>query len=103
MFESRISAGAVEKLSETTASGKLGANTISSWFYDMEGHAKKCVERCCELTNKTTQLSHKVATPCLDDHQFKEEEIGSVREMQTVCSQIVLTCLVLEDPIFYGQ
>ena len=26
-----------------------------SWSYDMEGHAKKCVERCCELANKTTQ------------------------------------------------
>ena len=45
MFESRISAGAQEKLSETRASGKLDANTISSWSYDMEGHAKKCVER----------------------------------------------------------
>ena len=22
---------------------------ISSWSYDMEGHAKKCVERFCEL------------------------------------------------------
>ena len=28
---------------------------ISSWSYDMEGHAKKCVERYCELANKTTQ------------------------------------------------
>ena len=28
---------------------------ISSWSYDTEGHAKKCVERYCELANKTTQ------------------------------------------------
>ena len=28
---------------------------ISSWSCDMEGHAKKCVERYCELVNKTTQ------------------------------------------------
>ena len=26
-----------------------------SWSYDMEGRAKKCVERYCELANKTTQ------------------------------------------------
>ena len=52
MFESRISAGAQEKLSETRASGKLDANIISSSSYDMEGHAKKCVERYCELAKK---------------------------------------------------
>ena len=74
MFESRISAGAVEKL---TVSGKSDAN-ISSWSYDMKGHAKKCVERYCELANSTTQQLHKVATPCLDDHPFKEEEMGPV-------------------------
>ena len=37
----------------TRASGKLGADTISSWSYDMEGHAKKCVERYCEQNNST--------------------------------------------------
>ena len=61
----------------------------------MEGHAKKCVERCCELANKTTQQLNKVATPCIDDHQFKEAEMGSVGELSQVCSQIVLKCLYL--------
>ena len=56
---------------------------------------KKCVERYCELANKTTQQFFKVATPCLDDHQFKEEENESVGELSTVCSQIVLKCLYL--------
>ena len=37
MFESKISAGATQKL---PCSEKLGAN-ISSWSYDMEGHVKK--------------------------------------------------------------
>ena len=55
MFESRISAGAVGKLSETRAPEKPDANTISSWSYGMERHAKKCVERYCELANKTTE------------------------------------------------
>ena len=49
MFESRISAGGTETL---LYSEHL---RISSWSYDMEGHAKKCVERYCELANKTTQ------------------------------------------------
>ena len=89
VFESRISSGVKEKL-PTRASGKLDAETTSSRCCDMEGHAKKCVERYCELSNKTTQQENKVATPCMDDHQFKEKENESVGELSTVCSQIVL-------------
>ena len=89
MFESRISAGRSEKL-------PFPQNIrISSWFYDMAGHAKKCVERYCELANKTTQQLYKVSTPCIDDHHFKEEEMKSVGELSQVCSQIVLKCLYL--------
>ena len=69
------------------SSGRPDAN-ISTWSYEMEGHAKKCVERYCELANKTTQHLYKVSTPCLDDHQFKEEELGSVGEL----SNVVLKC-----------
>ena len=45
MFESRISAGATEKLpySENFRT--------SSWSHDMESHAKKCVERYCEYNS----------------------------------------------------
>ena len=89
MFESRISAGATEQL---PCSENL---RVSSWSYDMEGHAKNCVERYCELANKTTQQLYKVSTPCIDDHHFKEEEMKSVGELSQVCSQIVLTCLFL--------
>ena len=91
MFASRISARATEKL---PSSGRPDAN-ISTWFHDMEGHAKKCVERNYELANETTQQLYKVATPCLDDHQFKEEELGSVGELPKCCSQIVLKCQYL--------
>ena len=89
MFESRISAGGTEKLpcSENIR--------ISSWSYDMESHAKKCVERYRELANKTTQQLYKVSTPCIDDHHVKEEEMKSVGELSHVCSQIVLKCLYL--------
>ena len=89
MFESRISAGATEKLPHSENF------RISSWSYDMEGHAKNCVERYCELANKTTQQLYKVSTPCIDDHHFKEEELKSVGELSKVCSQIVLKCLYL--------
>ena len=84
MFESRISAGGTETLpySENFRT--------SSWSYDMEGHAKKCVERYCELANKATQQLYKVSTPCIDDHLLKEEELKSVGELSKVCSQIVL-------------
>ena len=56
-FESIISAGATEKL---PCSVNL---RISSWSYDMEGQAKICVERYCELqtrrlSNSTKYLLH---------------------------------------------
>ena len=56
---------------------------------------KKCVERYCELANKSTQQFYKVSTPCIDDHYFKEEEMKSDGELSHVCSQIVLKCLYL--------
>ena len=77
MFESGISAGGTEKL---PCSENL---SISSWSYDMEGHAKKCVERYCELTNKTTQQLYKKYA------------------LKLFCN--AYTWHVLEDPIFYGQ
>ena len=62
MFESRISTERTEKLPYS----EFVHN--SSWSYDMEGHAKKCVERYCELANRTTQQFYIVSTPCIDDH-----------------------------------
>ena len=86
MFETRLAAGGVEKL-------PFAQNLhISSWSYDMAGHAKKCVERYCELANKTTQQLYKACTPCIDDHHFKEEETKSVGELSNTCSQIVRKC-----------
>ena len=89
MFESRISAGGAQKLPFTQNL------RISSRSCDMEGHAKKCVERYCELANKTTQQLYKVSTPCIDDRHFKDEETKSVGELSQICSQIVPECLYL--------
>ena len=77
MFESRISAVRTEQL---PCSENL---RISSWSYDTEGHAKKCVERYCESVNRMTQQLYKVSTPCIDDH-FREEELKSVGELSNV-------------------
>ena len=89
MFESRISEGGTEKLpySENFR--------ISSWSCDMELHAKKCVERYCELANKTTQQLYKVSIPSIDDQHSKEEELKSEGELSKVCCQSVLRCLYL--------
>ena len=52
-----------------------------------------CIERYRELANKKVEQFFKVSSPCLDDHQFKQEELDSVGELAQVCSQIVLKCL----------
>ena len=68
---------------------KHPAETVA-WSYDMEGHAQKCVERFCELANKKLAQLYKVSSLCLDDHQFKQEELETVEERSEVCPQIVL-------------
>ena len=68
---------------------------ISAWSHDLEGRAKKCVERYCELAKKTTQQLYKISTPCIDDYHFKEEEMKSVGVLSQVCSQIVLKMFYL--------
>ena len=91
MFESRISAGTTEKLPRwEKPHAKTGA-----WSDDMEGRARKCVERCCELAKEKVEQFFKVSSPCLDDHQSKREELESVGELSQVCSQMVLKCLYL--------
>ena len=88
--------GLWENYQKKKVTGKPDAETLSSSSCDMEGHAKKCVERYCELTNKQRKQFYKVATPCLDDHQFREEENGTVVKSSTVWSQMVLKGLYLD-------
>ena len=57
MFESRISAGATEKLQGWD---KPRAKT-SAWSNDVGGHARKCMERYDELAHKKSQQLHNVA------------------------------------------
>ena len=85
MFESRISAGATEKLPGWE---NPHAKTMA-WSYDMEGHAQKCVPRYCELANQTDSSCTKSPFVCLDDHHLKKEELETVGALSEVCSQIV--------------
>ena len=95
MFESRISAGATEKL---PGWDQLRAKT-SAWSYDMEGHARKCVERYRELANKKTEQLFKVSHPCLDDNQIKKGWIGEQRWIlyQNACTWHKLVDLTFCD------
>jgi hypothetical protein len=61
----------------------------------MEGHAEQCVERYLDLTNKTKDTLTEVNTPCMDDHQFKPEELLNKGEVASVAARIVLKCLYL--------
>ena len=58
-----------------------------------------------ELVQETSDHDVESATKDRKDHQFKEEENGSVGDLSTVCSQIVLKCLFLARigrPDFFG-
>ena len=54
-----------------------------AWSHNMEGPAQTCVERYCELANKKVEQLCKVSHPCLDVHQFKQEELESVGSIVT--------------------
>ena len=64
------------------------------WFFT--GHVHCHPSTCCrpKKRKKAKQL-HKVSSPCMDDHQFKLEELESVGELSEVCSRIFLKCLYL--------
>ena len=79
MFESRISAGATEKL---PCSGKLTQTSLHGPLIWKVMQRINCVERYCEQANKTVE-------------QLYKEELEMVCELSQVCSQIVLTCLYL--------
>ena len=51
---------------------------------------KSAIERYCDLANKKTEQLYKVSVPCLDDQQFKEEELETMGELSKTCFQIVL-------------
>ena len=89
MFESRIFAGALEKLFGCEISH---AKAIA-WSDDVGGHAKKCVEDFAKRQLTKVEQLHKVSTPCLDDNQFKKWQTEGA--LSKVCSQILSKCLYM--------
>ena len=83
-----MSAGATEKYQD-------GTNISQKLQCGPAGHARKCVERYCELANKKTEQLFKVSSLCLDDHQIFKEELEDKGESSEVCSHIVFECLYL--------
>ena len=57
----------------------------------------------CELANKKTEQVYKVSSPCLDDHNFKKEELETIGDLSDVCSPFVLNAWHdLVDLTFFG-
>ena len=67
----RESLQATEKLRDSEE--KCGANAIA-WSNDMEGHARKCLERYCDLANKDIEQLYKVSAPVETD--FGQTDFG---------------------------
>ena len=88
MFEPRISVGATQLFGCERSHA-----TRVAWSYDMEGRGKKCVERYCELADRSVEHLYKVSR--ITEHQFRKEKLETVGNCQTFCSQMGLECLYL--------
>ena len=103
MFESRISFGATEKL---RGCAKPHAKTVAL-SYDMDVHAKNCVERCCELANKKDRAIKQSLNSLLGRPQFQEGGVGigwrNVKSMFSDRPRMRCTWHELVDLTFYGQ
>ena len=73
----------------------------------MAGHAKKCVERYCELENKTTQQLYKVSTQCIVmTTTSKKKKQNLLENCQMHALKLfwnAYTWKEFDDLIFYGQ
>ena len=101
MFESRISAGGLEKL-------PFSQNIrISSWSYDIEGHAKKCVWN--DIVSWQTRLhnnSIRYLPHALMTITSKRRKQNLLENCQLLALKLFLNAYIwqeLDDLIFYGQ
>ena len=81
----------MEKLTETKATVKPDAETISSWSYDMESHAKKCVDQYCELANKNdakNSKSRRYAWMTINSEKKKLDQLENCQKNLTDCSEM---------------
>ena len=106
MFESRIPAEATEKYKKQELSGNLMPKRRLHGPYDMEGHAKKCMERCCEFANKTTeqfiQKSRRHAWMIIISKNKKMDQVENCPQFAHKLFSNVYIWHVFVDLIFYG-
>ena len=92
LFESLLSAGTAKPV----PGWKRSLSDSNSWSYDMEGHAKRCVQRYSELANKRIEQLYKVSTSCPDDNLliFVKGRTGdnkrNTRSMLAYCTYVLL-------------
>ena len=62
-------------------------------------HGRTCSWMCRAVLwtgkQESAAILQKISSPCVDDRQFKQEDLESVGELSEVCSHIVLKCLYL--------
>ena len=90
MFESRVSAGTIEKI----PGGRNLTQKMSRDHTIWKDTRKSALRDIVNWQTKIQSRKTKSQTPCLDEHRFKEE-LELVGELSKVCSQIVLTFLYL--------
>ena len=90
MFVSKSSAGATENLPYSENLAQTFPHGPVIWNSTQRNAWKDIANWRIKQLNNFQSLD-----AMLDDHQLKEEEIGSVGELSTVCSQLVLKCLFL--------
>ena len=61
----------------------------------MTGHAQSCVDKYLELSGLKTSDLKNVATPCMDDHMFTDEDFTTKGKLSPICARIVLKVLYL--------
>ena len=71
------------------------SENVTSWSYDMQGHAEKREERYCDLETKNISSLPLLATPCIDDLSLPLEDFEPKRQLSDVCGQVVLKCVYL--------
>ena len=79
--------------SSSSGSTNKQSSVIKGYFYSMQGHAEKCVEKYCELAGVAASSLKRVATPSLTDHQIPADDFKIKGKLSSVNSRIVLKIL----------
>ena len=82
--------GETEEIPVPTSYPAISLDNILRYQYDMSGLTKSCVDKYLDFNNQDVSSLRKVATPCMDDHQFAREDFVSKGELSTIACRVVL-------------